>query len=220
MPRPVHDHLSPGGERRKAPRYRPSIILSALIGHHDAIVADLSVAGARVYHFCAVKRGDQIRFSMHHGDRVFSSLTRVLSSTITALGTGPSGSPTYESRLQFVDGSQNDKAVLTSLLADLRKRQAERWLRNAKGEYQPEPAPPRNAYFTRLKWNGRGWVTTTTRDSKQPEEGMTIPGDTRPSELRLICEVYERADRAGRHLIRLIAAAACETLAAEPAVTR
>ena len=217
MPRLMHDHFSPGGERRKAPRYRPAIILSALIGRHDAIVADLSVTGARVYHFHAVKRGDLIRFSMHHGDRIFSSLTRVLSCTVEALGTGPAGAPTYESRLQFVDVSPDDRAVLASLLVELQKRQAERWLRNAKGEYEPEPPVPRIAnYFTRLQWNGQRWQETATRDPKQPEEGLTIPADTRPSERRLICEVYERADRAGRHLIRLIAAAACETLVSVP----
>lgn len=214
MPRLVYDYLSPGGERRKAPRYRPAIILSALIGRHDAIIADLSLAGARVYHFSAVKRGDVIRFSMHHGARVFTSLVRVLSSEIAALGAGPAGAPTYESRLQFADISQNDKAILASLLADLQKRQAERWLRNAKGEYEPEPPQPRMpAYFTRMQWNGYRWTETSTRDAKQPDDGLTVPADTRPRERRTIGEVYERADGAGRHLIRLIAAAACETVA-------
>ena len=217
MPRLVYDYLSPGGERRKAPRYRPGIILSALIGRHDAIVADLSVSGARVYHFAAVKRGDVVRFSMHHGARVISSLARVLSSAVAALGTGPSGAPTYESRLQFADISQDDKALLASLLADLQKRQAERWLRNAKGEYEPEPpAPHVPFYFTRMQWNGRRWLETSTRDAQQPDDGLTIPADTRPLERRMISEVYERADRTGRHLMRLVAAAACETLSAAP----
>ena|ERR1051325_4626869 len=40
---------------------------------------------------------------IHCSEHVFSSLGRVFSSTIEALGTGPSGAPTYESRLQFVD---------------------------------------------------------------------------------------------------------------------
>ncbi len=217
MPRLLHDHLSPGGERRKAPRYRPAIILSALIGRHDAIVADLSVTGARVFHFHAIKRGDLIRFSMHHGDNLFSSLTRVLSCAVEALGTGPAGAPTYESRLQFVDLCQDDRAILTSLLADLRERQAERWLRNAKGDYQPEAPLPRIApYFMRLQWNGRRWIETATRNPKQPEEGMTIPAHTRSRERRMICDVYERADGAGRTLIRLIAEAVCESLATGP----
>jgi hypothetical protein len=215
MPRFAQPATNPGNERRKAPRYRPGIILSALIGRHDAIVADLSVCGAKVYHFCAIQRGEVVRFSMHHGDRVFSSLARVLASAVEALGTGPSGAPTYESRLQFVDIGQNEKSILTSLLIDLQERQAERWVRNAKGDYAPEPPVPRvGAYYTRLQWNGRGgWLVIATRDPKQPENGLTVPADTRPSERKLICDVYERADRDGRQLIRQIAAAACESAA-------
>ncbi len=210
MPR-LAQAASTGSERRKAPRYRPAIILSALLGRHDAIVADLSVCGARIYHFSAVKRGDVLRFTMHHGELVFSSLARVLYSTIDALGTGPSGSPTYESRLQFVDPGADEKAILASLLVDLQERQAERWVRNAKGDYAPDPQLTRVAsYFTRLQWTGQAWLQIATRDARQPGEGLTIPADTRPKERRLICDVYERADRAGRHLIRLIAAAVCE----------
>jgi len=202
-------------EQRKAPRYRPGIILSALIGRHDAIVSDLSVSGARIHHFSAIKRGDVVRFTMHHGEHVFSSLARVLSSAVAALGTGPSGTPTYESRLQFVDAGHDEKAVLASLLTDLQERQAERWVHNAKGDYAPEPPASRiAAYFTRLQWNGHGWLQIATHDPRQPDEGMTIPADTRPMERKLICEVYERADRDGRHLIRAIASAVCESSAA------
>src|ERR1051326_6683336 len=76
---------STASERRKAPRYRPAIILSALLGRHDAIVADLSVCGARVFHFSPIKRGEVLRFTMHYDEHVFSSLARVLSSTVEAL---------------------------------------------------------------------------------------------------------------------------------------
>ena|ERR1044071_5604221 len=150
---------------------------------------------------------------MHYDEHVFSSLARVLSSTVEALGTGPSGAPTYESRLQF-DPGVNEKSILSSLLIDLQERQAERWVRNAKGDYAPEPPLPRVAsYFTRLQWTGHTWLQIATRDPRQPPEGLTIPADTRPMERKLICEVYERADRAGRHLIRLIATAVCESSA-------
>ena len=211
MPRLAHAQSNRPGERRRTPRYRPGIILSASIARHDAIVVDLSIAGARVYHFSTVKRGEVVRFAMHHGEHVFSSLARVLSSCVEALGTGPKGAPTYESRLQFVDISQSDKAVLAALLIDLQERQAERWVRNARGEYSGDPPAPATApSFTRLEWTGHGWIETATREPRQPGEGLTIPGDTRPSERKLICDVYARADRAGRHLIRLIATAVCE----------
>jgi hypothetical protein len=213
MPRSAHAHSNPSGERRRAPRFRPGILLSATIGRHDAIVADLSVAGARAYHFSAVKRGDVVRFTMHHGDRVFSSNARVLASWVEALGTGPAGAPTYESRLQFVDVSADDKTVLAALLVDLQERQAERWVRNARGDYHAEPTHRIHAYFIRLSWSARGWEEIATRDPRQPAEGMTIPADTRSAERKLICNVYERADRAGRNLITAIAAAVCEEAA-------
>jgi len=169
MPRFAHAHSIPGGERRKTTRYQPGIILSAFIGRHDAIVADLSVAGARLYHFSAVKRGDTVRFTMHYGTRIFSSLARVLSSSVEALGAGPSGAPTYASRLQFVDVSPNDRETLSALLIDLKERQAERWVRNAKGDYAPEPPLPRiGGYFMRLEWTGHGWREVATRDPRQP----------------------------------------------------
>jgi len=212
MPRFAHARLSSTGERRHTPRYHPGIILSASIGRHDAIVSDLSMAGARVYHFSPVKRGDVVRFTMHFGERVFSSLARVLACWVEALGTGPAGAPTYESRLQFVEVSVEDRAVLAALLIDLQERQAERWVRNARGEYRPDPPTPHiGGYFMRLQWTGHGWLEIATRDSRQPQEGLTIPADTRPPERKLVCDVYERADRAGRHLIRLIAAAVCES---------
>ena len=210
MPKFAHAHSNPTGERRRAPRYRPGIILSAFIGRHDAIVADLSIAGARIYNFSAVKRDEVVRFTMHYGERVFSSLARVLSSSVEALGTGPSGAPTYESRLHFTDVSQNDREILATLLIDLQERQAERWVRNARGEYVADPPPHIIPYFTRLQLNGHAWQEIATRDPRQPSEGMTIPADTRPSERKLICDVYERADGSGRQLIRLIAEAVCE----------
>lgn len=212
MPRFAHARSNPTGERRHTPRYRPAVVLSASIGRHDAIIADLSIAGARVYHFSPAKRGDIVRFTMHYGERVFSSLARVLACWVEALSAGPAGAPTYESRLQFVEVSQNDRAILAALLIDLQERQAERWVRNARGEYHPDPpAPHIDGYFTRLQWTGHGWLEISTRDPRQPQEGLTIPADTRPPERKLICDVYERADRAGRHLIRLIAAAVCES---------
>jgi len=216
MPKSAHARANPPSERRRAPRYRPGVILPATIGRHDAIIGDLSITGARIHHFTAVKRGDVMRFTVHHGHLVFSTMARVLSSTVEALGTGPSGAATYESRLQFADVAQDEKAILVSLLADLQERQARRWVRNAKGEYDPEPLPHFPAYYVRLQLTGGGWRATATRDAKQPEEGMTIPADTRPSEQRMICDVYKRADRAGRTLIRLIATAVCESLATAP----
>jgi len=213
MPRSAHAHSNTSGERRRAPRYRPGILLSASIGRHDAIVADLSVTGARVYHFSAVQRGDVVRFTMHYGDYVFSANARVLASWVEALGTGPAGAPTYESRLQFVEVGADDKAVLAALLVDLQERQAERWVRNARGDYHAEPMPRIHAYFIRLSLSGHGWEEIATRDPRQPAEGMTIPADTRSAERKMICNVYERADRAGRNLITAIAAAVCEDAA-------
>lgn len=213
MPKLAQAHANPASERRKAPRYRPGIILSATLGWHDAIVGDLSVTGARIHHFSAIKRGEVMRFTMHHGQLVFSTMARVLSSTVEALGIGPSGAATYESRVQFVDVGHDEKEILVSLLNDLQERQARRWVRNAKGEYDPAPLPRVPAYYVRLQLTNRGWRETATREAKQPDEGMTIPADTRPSERRMICKVYERADRSGRTLIRLIAAAVCESIA-------
>src|SRR6266568_1838832 len=143
MPRFAHAHTTPTAERRKVPRYQPAIVLSASIARHDGIVVDLSIAGARLYHFAAVKRDDMVRFTMHHGELTFCSNARVLASSVAALGSGPGGAPTYESRVQFADVSTDDRTTLAALLVDLRERQAERWLRNAKGEFVAEPPLPR-----------------------------------------------------------------------------
>jgi hypothetical protein len=213
MSKLAHAHTNPTAERRKVPRYRPATVLSASIGRHDAIVVDLSTAGARLCHFAAVKHDDVVRFTMHLGELTFRSPARVLASSVAALGSGPGGAPTYESRVQFVDVGTDDRAMLAALLVDLQERQAERWVRNAKGEFVAEPALTRiGACFIRMLWNGRAWEETATHDAKQPREGMTVPADTPLSERKLIRGVYERADRVGRQLIQLIAAAACESL--------
>jgi hypothetical protein len=152
---------------------------------------------------------------MHYGARIFSSLARVLSSSVEALGAGPSGAPTYASRLQFVDVSPNDRETLDALLVDLKERQAERWVRNAKGDYAPDPPLPRiGGYFMRLEWTSHGWREVATRDPQQPAKGLTVPADTRPLERKMICDVYERVDGSGRQLIRLIAEAVCESASA------
>jgi len=115
-------HSNPGEERRQTPRYRPEIILSASIGRHEAIVADLSIAGARVYHFAAVRRGEAVRFTMRFGERVFSSMARVLASSVQALGSGPGGALTYKSRLQFIDVDPKEQATLAALLVHLQEQ--------------------------------------------------------------------------------------------------
>ncbi len=122
MPMPAHAYSNPNGERRQTPRYRPEINLSASLGRHDAIVSDLSIAGARIYHFTAVRRDDMVRFTMRFGECIFSSMARVLASSVQALASGPTGSVTYKSRLQFVNVDPREQATLHALLIHLQER--------------------------------------------------------------------------------------------------
>lgn len=113
---------NPDDDRRQTPRFRPGMILSASIGRHEAFVADLSVAGARVYHFNAVRRGEEVRFTIRYGAHIFSSVARVLASAVDALANGPSGALTYKSRLQFVGANPAEQSALAALIADLQPR--------------------------------------------------------------------------------------------------
>ena len=56
----------------------------------------------------------------------------------------------------------------------------------------------------------RGWRRTWTNSSEQPDDGFTVSVHEPADQLELLCESYRSADRAGRDLIRTMAAMSVE----------
>jgi hypothetical protein len=200
----------PRAERRQSPRFRLSFLMPAFLGRRDAIILDISAEGARVMHFAALPLGSQIRLVFSCSGRRFAANARVLASRVMGLGNGPDGTPTYQSRLQFVETPEEAARTLIHIVEQIESEREQTWQANADGT---APAPPQGGegssdYFVRCRYLGGRWLKTWTRLEAQPNDGFTVPAKLSDGEMSLLCEAYEKFDADGRDLIRATAASA------------
>jgi len=200
-----------GAERRVASRLRISGTVGVLIGRGEGVLVDLSETGARIRHRTLVRRGAIVRISFEGGERRFSAAAEVLASRVVSLGDGT----TYESRLRFTALDAESAAVLASTLESLAGLDMRRWVDNLHGWGDvPGSRAPRlgTGTFLRCRLLGRRWEQKWTRDTVQPSNGFLLPAGIDPTEIRTLCDTYETLDEEGRATIRLMAAAAVETV--------
>jgi hypothetical protein len=55
------------------------------------------------------------------------------------------------------------------------------------------------------RYDGKAWSRSRTNSPSQPPNGFTVAGYEDEEELEVLCRTYERADAAGRQMIRVIA---------------
>jgi hypothetical protein len=202
-------------DRRTAPRLRVADPLPAIIGRGAGLLVDLSERGAKIRHTATVVRGSTVRISFAWSGWRFSANAEVLASRVVSLGSSQNGGTTYESRMRFIAVSPENEDVLQRALEEIAGRDMRRWVANLRG-WGDAPAPPPRAVssYLRCRYLSMRWQKKVTPDVTQPEDGFVVPAETSEAEIATLCETYARVDEEGRHVLRLMAAAAVEAASA------
>lgn len=199
-------------ERRSTPRLRVAGTIPALIGRGEGVLIDLSERGAKLRHSTMVRRGAVLRVSFEWDRSRFSASAEVLASRLVSLGDEKTPAM-YESRLRFTNVDTAAAQVLARTLDAIAGRDARRWVANLRGwsdEIASNVTQLTSASFIRCRLAGIRWEVKCTRDATQPEDGFVLPSTLDDNEIVKLCADYLRADSDGRHVIRLLAAAAVE----------
>lgn len=200
-------------ERRSAQRLRVAGTIPALIGRGEGVLIDLSERGAKIRHSSMVRRGATVRIAFEWERARFSASAEVVVSRVVFLGNAER--PTmYESRLRFTNVSRDGQHVLSRTLDALAGRDMRRWVANLRGwddEVTPAPvAAPAIASYLRFRLVGARWEVKATTDITQPTDGFLLPAGIDDNDIVKLCADYVRADRDGRQVMRLMAAASVE----------
>ena len=198
-------------ERRVAPRTRIANSVPVFIGRAEGVFVDLSLEGARVRHAVQALRGSNVRVSFEWDGERFACPAEVLASRVVALSNGTRATQ-YESRLRFRLLPETTAQLLRRVMAALANEDVRNWVANLHGwstlPASNAPAALRHGSYLRYRLVRNRWETKWTHDAAQPTDGFVLPEITDRQEIRTLCEVYERLDEDGRHLVRLLAAAA------------
>lgn len=198
-------------ERRSTPRLRVAGTIPALIGRGEGVLIDLSERGAKLRHSTMVRRGAVVRISFEWERVRFSASAEVLASRLVSLGNEKLPAM-YESRLRFTKVDSAAAQVLARTLDAIAGRDARRWVANLRG-WSDEIANVTqltSTSFIRCRLAGIRWEVKCTHDATQPEDGFVLPSTLDDNEIVKLCADFLRADSDGRHVIRLLAAAAVE----------
>ncbi|HEX8619218.1 MAG TPA: hypothetical protein VF911_16675 [Thermoanaerobaculia bacterium] len=207
-------------ERRGSPRLRVADTIPALIGRGAGFLVDLSEHGAKIRHTSVVRRGSAVRIAFEWERRRFSASAEVVGSRLVCVGSVERPAM-YESRLRFTCVSSEAQQVLARTLDALAGRDMRRWVANLRG-WQDEIAQPTApavapTAFLRCRLLGIRWEVKSTNDVTQPPDGFLLPAGIDDNDIVKLCADYLRADTDGRHVMRMMAAAAVEQSIAEAA---
>lgn len=200
-------------ERRRFERLRVREIVATQIGRASGALVDLSARGARVRHTSPLIRGSQARLTFNWNGERFEAAAEVLASRVVSLA-----HPTrYESRLRFVTMSASAEHVLARALADIAAAALRTWVANLRGWENETPhhdaaSDHVESGFLRCRYYAaRGWERKWTQDPDQPSNGFTLPANTEPAEVNMLCRTYETSDEEGRALLRIMTDAVVQT---------
>lgn len=203
---------SDSNERRSTPRLRVAGTIPVLIGRGEGVMIDLSERGTKVRHSATLRRGAMVRVSFEWQRARFGASAEVLASRLVSLGNDKTPAM-YETRLRFRGLDEGAKQVLVRALEALAGRDMRRWVANMRGwsdETQNIPVVCPGVSFIRCRLAGVRWEVKSTQNATQPEDGFVLPATLDDNEIVKLCADYFRADTDGRHVIRLLAAAAVE----------
>jgi len=101
------------------------------------------------------------------------------------------------------------EAALRAMIAYYVERALDEQRANAKGLPATAAASfqtGKGTSFLRCDFIAGRWLRTPTTKGEQPPEGFTISAEEEPDQVERLCSAYEKADGAGRKLIRTFAA--------------
>lgn len=202
-------------DRRGGERFRLTQMIPTRIGRGEGELVDLSMGGARIRHSVGLRRGTRTRVRLTWKDENVTLTATALASRVVGLKRANDGATVFESRVEFSNLSRHESDVLSHLLGALQNHDLWACVANMNGWSEEMAAPARRGnhegLFLQCRRNGNSWLRKWVSDATLPEDGFVLPAATPEEEIELMCQTFERLDDDGRHLLRLMSAAAVET---------
>lgn len=194
--------------------------ITGKLGSDDAILIDISLSGVLVAHQNRLPEGAFVPLQFDwKGDTV-----NVECEVMRVEGHRPAISPGtttfYRSGLVFRRQTQTSMDILKVMMTDLVERALDERRANARG------VPPiagsfvstgRNRGYLMLRYIHGVWQRVQTGDAVQPVDGFTVSIDDDPSQIKLLCDTYEKLSGEDRKLVQKMAALSISNPAGTPA---
>ena len=217
-----------GIDRRRFQRLLFQEPIVAQFGGVEVEIVDFSLHGARVIDLQALPRGKTGNLSFLWLGEKMSIPAEVVRCRIERQ-TRDSGKNIYSIGLRYTDPEGEGASRLKDVISDRVKRAVEEQVANARGSYIPlaermtifrservltlkAPAEQKHtipgvmdSYISSSMTGTGGWKQIGTSDPRQPAEGFTVSALEDPAHIELLRKTYERADKATRLMIRILA---------------
>lgn len=231
-------------ERRKKKRTALARGVLARYGTLDVIMIDISDAGARIEHFTQLNVGRKSRFRFEWQEETIETEAEVRSCKVHRFANEEEGTTVFQSGLFFTNYVGDSAARIHEMTAMLVARSLAEQVANARGigpimernmpvfrgglvtasgvesgdkkARIPKTQIVVDRGYVRCTITHRSWSKKWSRSPEQPEEGFTVPATEPADHVEQLCEMYEKADDAGRKLIRLLARLSVEKVQETP----
>jgi hypothetical protein len=201
-------------DRRQFQRLKLAKPLMALLDGQNALVLDIGISGAYIEHYGKLQPGARVRlvFRWQGSDVEFvcscirSTVVREKAAARTVIS---------QTALHFDEAVGNATERLKEMMAIFVGRILAAQKANAAAtQYDESDAllskigearRSRSTGFLTYRLHGTKWSRTFTTSVKQPADGFTVAAYEDDEELEVLCRAYERADKQGQQMIRVIA---------------
>ena len=200
---------APLEERRRYQRVTLVRALSARIGSSRVFIVDASLNGLRIAHQGTLPPiGQECVLTFEWEGHPLELRCRVTRSTLYKLAKVKSEKSVYHAGLLIEEARGDSQKALRLMVSDVVARALDEQKANARGV--PAKAAQifqtgKGSEFLRFELVNGAWRRTTTTRPEQPTNGFTISAEEDRQNVELLCQTFEKADAAGRQLIRVMA---------------
>jgi len=179
--------------------------------------------------------GGEAHLSFFWDDEPIEVECRIVRSRLERFSVGADGLTVYHSGLEFIEPAQETREALKRIIGRFIARALHEQKLNARGvvpesvEHMPifrygqltenkadvaeaigSSALPtariaKESGYICFQLDNRQWKKKRTHDPGQPSEGFTVSASEDQAQVQMLCEAYEKSDRAGRKMIQLFA---------------
>ena len=179
----------------------------ASIESRRGFLVNVSLSGALVEHEGPFQVGERLtlRFDWR-GEPVVVESVAARCELHRRMSTGPS---IYRTGIAFRLHRGSSQEVMREMVTDLVERALDERKANARGIPPNVPSAVmrgRVRGYLRLRLVHGVWQRLATGDAMQPPDGFTVSIDEDPSQIKLLCETYEKLSEMDRELVRKMAA--------------
>lgn len=197
-------------DRRQFGRVTPVQRIRGTVGPVPVFILDVSLAGVRVAHQEPLPPvGMTSVLTFEYEGRTYSGPCEVRRTRLEKPARSKFEKALYHSGLFLMKTDAESQQIIRDIVYGAVTRALDEQKANARGI----PAKAALSFQTgsgdeylRCEMRGQSWVTTSTRDPQQPDNGFTISNSEPRSKVDLLCRAYEIGDPDGRRLIRTFAA--------------